>query len=625
MTTETTPRPRRAPAAKKTASTAGKKAASTAGNKKASSAAKAANGAAATDPASSRRPNPSTADPDRGLGSDNADVAAPLDSLLVDAVFGPLRRFNPGMSVVRMAARLATRPRTVARRAAGTAGELAKVAVGYSSVAPAPKDRRFAEQAWTDNPWLRRVLQSYLVTGQATKDLVTDAGLRWRDRERLAFVAENVVEAMSPSNNPVLNPAALKAALDTGGRNYARGVTNFVKDMAVKPRVPSMVDRTAFNVGQDLAVTPGSVVLRTEVFELIQYTPTTETVHTTPLLVVPPTINKYYVADLAPGRSMVEHFVASGQQVFLMSWRNPGRKHASWGLDTYVQSVLDALDAVEEISATDKTVLFGLCAGGIISALTLGHLVHTGQEHRLAGFSLGVTLLDQAQAGLMSSITSPELVKAAAAKSRADGYLDGRSLAAVFAWLRPGDLVWNYWVNNYLLGKQPPAFDVLYWNADTTRMAAELHADFLQLALDNSLTRPGEATALGSPVDLSQVTVDSYVVAGIADHICPWVSCYRTGHLLGGHTRFVLSTSGHIAALVNPPGNPKANYRVSDDIPVDAQEFLTSVEPTQGSWWTDFVQWLAEHSGPDKPAPPTLGSEANEVLVAAPGTYVFAT
>lgn len=567
----------------------------------------------------------SAAAPDRGMGADNADVAAPLDSLLVDAVFGPLRRFNPGMSGVRMAARLATRPRTVARRAGRTAGELAKVAIGFSSVAPSPKDRRFTEPAWTDNPWLRRVLQYYLVTGQSTKDLVTDAGLGWRDRERLAFVAENLVEALSPSNNPVLNPAALKAALDTGGKNYARGASNFVRDMAVKPRVPSMVDTTAFNVGQDLAVTPGAVVLRTEVFELIQYTPTTQTVHSAPMLLVPPTINKYYVADLAPGRSMVEHFVASGQQVFLMSWRNPSRKHASWGMDTYVQSVLDAMAAVEDIAETDKTVLFGLCAGGIISALTLGHLVHIGEEHRLAGFSVGVTLLDQARAGLLSSVTSPDLVKAAAAKSRADGYLDGRSLAAVFAWLRPGDLVWNYWVNNYLLGKSPPAFDVLYWNADTTRMAAELHADFLELSSANSLATPGAATALGSPVDLSAVTVDSYVVAGIADHICPWVSCYRTVHLLGGHSRFVLSTSGHIAALVNPPGNPKASYRVSEPTPTDPQDFLTSVTPTQGSWWTDFVQWLAEHSGVDKPAPATLGSSNYEVIGAAPGTYVFAT
>ena len=562
---------------------------------------------------------------DRGLGDENVDVAAPLDSLLVDAVFSPLRRFNPGMSGIRLGARLATRPRTVGRRAAATTRELGKVAAGLSAVAPAPKDRRFTEPAWTDNLLLRRLLQTYLVAGEAAKQVVTDAELGWRDRERLTFVADNVVEAMSPSNNPFLNPAALKAGLDSGGSNYVRGARHFLADMAVKPRVPSMVDTTAFNVGQDLAVTPGAVVLRTEVFELIQYTPQTPKVRRVPLLVVPPTINKYYVADLAPGRSMVEHFVKSGQLVFMVSWRNPGKKHAAWGLDTYVQAVLDAMDAVEAITKSPKSILFSLCAGGIISSLTLGHLVATGREDRLAAFSLGVTLLDQSRAGLMASVTSPELVKAAAAKSKADGYLDGRSLAAVFAWLRPGDLVWNYWVNNYLLGKRPPAFDVLYWNADTTRMAAQLHEDFLELGISNSLTEPGATTVLGTPIDLSQVTVDSYVLAGIADHICPWTSCYRSTQMLGGDTRFVLSTNGHIAALVNPPTNTKSSFRVSQETPEDAADFLAANEPTPGSWWNDYVGWLTERSGAEKNAPKHLGDADHPVLGDAPGTYVFAT
>ncbi len=559
------------------------------------------------------------------MGGDNVDVAAPLDSLLVEAAFSPFRRFNPGMPGLRLGAQLASRPWAVGRRAASTAAELAKVAMGSSTVAPGPKDRRFADQAWSGNPVLHRLLQAYLVTGQATTELLSEVDLGWKDHERLSFVAQNIVEALSPSNSPVLNPAALKTALDTGGASYLRGARNFASDMAVKPRVPSMVDTTAFAVGRDLAVTSGSVVLRTEMFELIQYTPQTSRVRTVPLLMVPPTINKYYIADLAPGRSMVEHFVASGQQVFMLSWRNPDREHADWGLDAYVAAVLEALGAVEDISRSSKSVLFSLCAGGVISSLTLGHLVATGQEHRLAGFALGVTLLDQSHAGLMSSLTSPQVAAAAAARSRAAGYLDGRSLAEIFAWLRPGDLVWNYWVNNYLLGKQPPAFDVLYWNADTTRMAAHLHADFLDLAVTNALTHPGEAVVLGAPVDLSKATVDSYVVAGIADHICPWASCYRSVHLLGGRSRFVLSTNGHIAALVNPPGNVKSSYRASDETPGDPQQFLKTLEPTPGSWWTDFVVWLSTHSGREKAAPRTLGSAHHTVLDPAPGTYVFAT
>ncbi|MBA2416226.1 MAG: alpha/beta fold hydrolase [Geodermatophilaceae bacterium] len=564
------------------------------------------------------------AEPDRGLGGDNADVAAPLDSLFIDAALGPLRRLVPGAAGARMALRLVARPGVVARRAADTAGELAKVAVGRSDLAPGKKDRRFTDPAWSGNPILRRMLQAYLATAATTRALVSDAELDWRDHERMTNTCENLIEALSPSNAPLVNPAALKAALDTGGRSYLRGVVNFAKDMSLPPRVPSMVDRDAFNVGLDLAVTPGEVVLLTEVFELIQYVPQTDTVRPIPLLVVPPTINKYYVADLAPGRSMVEHFVQSGQQVFLMSWRNPGAEQAGWGLDTYVQAVLDAMDAVESICQVEQSILFSLCAGGIISSLLLGHLVNTGQQDRLAGFALGVTLLDQSRAGLMSAVTSPALVAAATAKSRRTGYLDGRSLAEVFAWLRPGDLIWNYWVNNYLLGKAPPAFDVLYWNADTTRLTAALHADFLKLAIDNALVE-GTATALGSQVDLAKVTVDSYVVAGIADHICPWVSCYRSAQLLGGRTRFVLSTSGHIAALVNPPGNPKSNYRVGEDNPEDPEQFLAEASQEQGSWWQDFVPWLASHSGAEKPAPTALGSTDHPPLVAAPGTYVFAT
>ena len=563
--------------------------------------------------------------PNRGLGADNGDIAAPLDSLMVDAVFSPLRRFNPGMPAIRLAARLATRPRTVIRSASETASDLAKIAAGLSAVQPSDRDRRFAEPAWTENGALKRLLQAYLVAGAAVRDLVADADLGWRDNERLTFVADNLIEALSPSNNPFLNPAAVKAGLDSGGANCLRGIRHLIADMSVKPRVPSMVDTTAFNVGQDLGVTPGAVIYRTEVFELIQYTPQTPKVRRVPLLVVPPTINKYYVADLAPGRSMVEHFVRSGQQVFMVSWRNPGKKHAGWGLDTYVQAVLDAMTAVEAITKSNRSILFSLCAGGIISTLVLGYLVAAGQEGRLAAFSLGVTLLDQSRAGLMASVTSPEMIAAAAAKSRADGYLDGRSLAAMFAWLRPGDLVWNYWVNNYLLGKRPPAFDVLYWNADTTRMAAELHADFLRIGVSNSLTEPGATTVLGTPIDLSQVTIDSYVLAGLADHICPWTSCYRSTQILGGNTRFVLSTNGHIAALVNPPTNRKSSFRVSDQTPPNPKDFVTSVDPTPGSWWDDYVQWLTVRSGPQKNAPKSLGDADHQVLAAAPGTYVFAT
>jgi poly[(R)-3-hydroxyalkanoate] polymerase subunit PhaC len=554
-----------------------------------------------------------------------ADRAAPLDALLVDAALGPMRRLAPNSSTVRFAARLARHPMATGRRLGSLAGELARVGAGTSTLAPSKRDRRFADPAWSQNPLLHRVVQGYLAASRTAEALVDDAGLDWRDDRRVRFLADNLIEALSPSNIPLVNPASAKAAIDTGGGNLARGSVSFLRDMAAPPRIPEMVDTSPFEVGRTIAVTPGAVVLRTEVLELIQYRPQTERVREVPLLIVPPTINKYYALDLAPERSLVEYLVRGGQQVFVISWRNPDARHADWGLDTYVQSVLDALTAVQRICESDRAALIGVCAGGTIASATAAHLAATGQLGRLAAFALFVTVLDNTRAGTAAALTDRRTAAAATAMSRRRGYLDGRSLAEVFAWLRPGDLVWNYWVNNYLLGRKPPAFDILFWNADTTRMAAQLHADFVNLAMDNSLVTPGALSVLGMPVDLSRVDVDAYLVAGIADHITPWQNCYRSTQLLGGQSRFVLSTSGHIAALVNPPVNPKASYQANKENPADPKEWLRTAHTEQGSWWPDYLAWLGERCGADKPAPHELGGGGLPPLIDAPGTYVFDT
>ena len=548
-----------------------------------------------------------------------------LDALLTDASGSGLRQFLPGRAGVVLAAKLASHPVTLTRRSLGLTRELAKVAAGRSALSPSPKDRRFQDAAWSGNPLLRRVLQAYLAAGGTVDRLLDDANLDWREDRRLRFVADNLVAALAPSNAPLLNPAALKAALDTGGRNYVVGARQFAKDMAHAPRIPQMVDPDAFTVGKDLAVTPGQVVLRTRVFELIHYAPSTEQVHEVPVLVVPPMINKYYIADLAPGRSMVEHFVAAGLQVLAISWVNPGPEERDLGLDDYAGSVLAALDAVEEITGTARTHLFALCAGGIVTSTVVSHLVATGQADRVAGLTLGVTVLDQRQNGTIGSLVDAPAAAAATAASQRSGYLDGRALAGVFAWLRPDDLVWNYWVNNYLLAKKPPAFDVLFWNADTTRMPAALHRDFLTIATQNALVTPGRAVVLGTPVDLSKVEVDTYDLAGIADHICPWENVYRSGLLFGSAPRFVLSSSGHIAALVNPPGNPKATYQVGLELPEDPETWLAQATTSKGSWWTDWTAWATERAGALQPATEELGSAAHPPLCAAPGTYVFVT
>jgi polyhydroxyalkanoate synthase len=279
--------------------------------------------------------------------ADLADEAAPLDALLIDAALGPVRRFAPDASTAKLFAGLARRPATTARRLGSLAAESGRIALGTSTLAPTKRDRRFADQAWTTNPVLRRMVQAYLAAGQAAEQLVGDAGLGWRNEQRVRFVAENLLEAAAPSNIPLVNPASAKAVIDTAGTNFVRGGTRFLLDMRSAPRIPEMVDRSAFEVGGNIAVTPGAVILRTEVFELIQYTPQTEQVREVPLLLVPPTINKYYALDLAPERSLVEFLVREGQQVFVMSWRNPDARHSDWNFDTYVQAILDALDAVD--------------------------------------------------------------------------------------------------------------------------------------------------------------------------------------------------------------------------------------------------------------------------------------
>jgi len=556
-------------------------------------------------------------------GSAADAAAAPLDLLLSDAATGMLRRINPGGAGLRLAAALAARPRLVAGRGTRLAGELTRIAAGHSQVQPSRRDRRFADPGWAGNPLLRRTMQAYLAAAQAAEGVVAEAGLGEKDAERVGFVLTNLIDALAPSNNPLLNPAAVKAAVDTGGKSTLAGLRNFAADMAVAPRVPTMVEPDAFEVGVDLAVTPGSVILRTPVFELIQYRPATPAVRQVPLVIVPPVINKFYVMDLAPNRSMVEYLVGRGLQVFMISWRNPDSRHAKWDLDTYGQAVLDAMDAAARITGSEQTALAGACSGGIIAAMVAAHLAHAGQQNRIAAFTLMVTVLDQAHAGLASAVVDERTVRLAAAASRARGYLDGRSLAEVFAWLRPNDLIWNYWVNNYLLGKKPPAFDILFWNADTTRMTAGLHRDFLRLGASNALVTAGAATMLGSPVNLAAVDRDSYVVAGITDHICPWQSCYSSTQLLGGRSRFLLSTSGHVAAMVNPPGNDKARFQLAKECPADPQEWLRRAETGHGSWWPDYADWLAERCGEEKAAPAEPGGGGLLPVGDAPGTYVY--
>jgi polyhydroxyalkanoate synthase len=551
-----------------------------------------------------------------------------LDVLLSEAGSGEPSRFIAPGAAVKVGAGLARHPGRVAARTVGLAGELGRVVTGRSEVAPPKGDRRFGDRAWEGNWLLRRVLQGYLAVGDTVDGLITDADVEWRAERRARLAAGNVLDALAPTNFPLSNPTVIKETVDTGGGNLVRGTRRLVRDLSTPPRLPATVDTSKFEVGGNLAATPGSVVLRTDVFELIHYRPATEQVRELPLLFVPPTINKFYVLDLAPGRSMIEYYVAQGQQVFAISWRNPEQAQGHFDLDTYAQAVAEARDAVAAITSQSQVHLAAACSGGIITAGLLGQLASAGELDRVASLTLMVCALDNDTEGTMAALAGRDVAAAAVAESARKGYLDGRALAGVFTWLRPNDLVWNYVVNNYLLGKAPPAFDVLYWNQDTVRLAAGLHRDFINVGLENSFAHPGSLEVLGGPVDLGAVDIDTYFVAGLSDHIVPWESAYKGARLFGGRRRFVLSRSGHIQALVNPPGREgaesRSSFRVTDELPATPEEFAAEAPQLPGSWWGDWDAWLAERSGKLRQAPKALGNSTYKPHGKAPGSYVLA-
>jgi polyhydroxyalkanoate synthase len=556
-----------------------------------------------------------------------AAARAAWEVMLVDAAVDGGQTGGGPASVARLVTSVAANPRALARRGGTLIRELGAITVGRSARQPAGGDRRFGDPAWQGNPIFRRLLQLYLATGDALDGLIDDADLDWAADRRARFAASNVLDALAPTNFPWSNPTVIKEALDHGGENFVRGARRFARDISKPPRLPATVDTTRFQVGENLAVTPGRVVLRNEVFELIQYQPSTEQVREQPLLIVPPMINKYYAIDLAPGRSLVEHHVAAGQQVFLISWRNPDVEQGHYDLDTYVEAALEARDFAATISGSEQVGVLAACSGGIVAAIALAHLAARQQlVSKVSTLTLLVCMLDVRRAGTTSALVSREVAAAAVAESARRGYVDGQALAGVFAWLRPNDLIWSYVVNNYLLGRPLPAFDILYWNQDTVRMSAGLHRDFVHFALENALTKPGGLEVLGTPIDLGLVDVSTYVIAGSNDHIVPWDTALRSAGLLGRSPRFVLSTSGHIQAIVNPPGpESRSSYRVSDGLPVDPERWRQDSPTHRGSWWTDHVEWLAERSGNLKPAPRRLGNARDNAMAKAPGTYVLAS
>ena len=527
-------------------------------------------------------------------------------------------------SVGRLAGKAATNPMLVLEQEAALARELISVIAGQSELAPAPGDKRFADETWKSNPFYRRSAQAYLAWAKALSTLVDRAPLDAKNRERAQFVVSLWTQALAPSNTLIGNPGALKRMVETGGGSLVAGLRNMIGDLAHNRGMPTQVDTGAFELGRNLALSPGAVVFSNPVLELIQYAPTTETVHARPQLIVPPQINKFYIFDLSPGRSIVEHLVSQGMQVFMVSWRNPTAAQRDWDMDTYVAALIEAIDAIREITGSDDVNLHGACSGAMTMAALMGHLA-ARRSRVVNAATLMVAVLDVGDESQLGLFTTPEAMVAAKRTSRMKGVLKGQEMGRVFAWMRPNDLVWNYWVNNYLMGNPPPAFDLLYWNNDSTRLAAAFHAQLLDIFTGNLLAQPGAMKVLGTKIDLGRVTCDKYIVAGITDHITPWKGVHRAAQVFGGHNEFVLSSSGHIQSLINPPGNPKAKFFVNPANPASSDDWLAGAKPVADSWWGHWADWLAKRSGPRIAAPAALGSRRHPPTAKAPGHYVLAT
>jgi polyhydroxyalkanoate synthase len=484
-----------------------------------------------------------------------------------------------------------------------------------------PKDARFASAAWNDNFVYHGLLESYLAFIRLLRELVHAARLEGNLAAKADFATELLGDALAPTNFLLTNPVALERLFETAGLSAVRGARNFFDDLLHNGGWPSQVDRAAFVVGENAASTPGKVVFRNELIEVLQYAPHTDTVHAIPLVVCPPWINRYYIADLAPGRSLVEWAVRHGHTTFAISYRNPDESMRDLTFDDYLRlGPLTAIDVAREISGSETVNTLAICLGGTMNAMALAYLEACGDDVVNSSTYLN-SALDYRGAGSLSTVfADPDTVDELCRRMEAKGYLEGKDMGHAFDLLRANDLVFRYVVDSWLLGKPLPTFDLLAWNADSTNIPGKAHGHFLrEMYVENSLARD-EFVAMGERLVVSKITTDSYVVAAIDDHIVPWRVSYRNTQLLAGPVRFVLTSAGHIAGIVNPPG-PRTRLWRNDQVPADADAWFQGADQQQDTWWNDWIDWIAERGG-ERVAPPPMGTERHPVLGDAPGTYV---
>ncbi|BCL75485.1 class I poly(R)-hydroxyalkanoic acid synthase [Jeongeupia sp. HS-3] len=489
-----------------------------------------------------------------------------------------------------------------------------------AAVEPEKGDRRFAAPEW-ELPVFSFLKQNYLLTSKWLTQMVDHVHADEDTKARMAFFARQYLDAVSPTNFAVTNPEVLKLAVDTRGESLNEGMKKLLED--IQKGAITMTDESQFVVGENLAVTPGQVVFENELIQLIQYSPTTDDVHETPLLIVPPCVNKYYIMDLKPENSMVRWVVGEGHTTFLVSWKSitPELGQLKW--DDYIErGVIAASDAVRKIGQCEKLNVLAFCIGGELVSTAVPVMQARGQDW-FKSLTLMTVMIDHADPGDIKHFLDPNVVASREAVIEQGGVISGKELARTFAALRANDLVWNYVVNNYLKGKTPPPFDLLYWNNDSANLALPMHTWFLRnMYFDNNLAKPGSFSLCGVPIDLTQITLPTYVFAAREDHIVPWTSAYKTTGIFKGPLRFVLGASGHIAGTINPVSTNKRNYWVNEALGAEPQAWFDAAESRPGSWWQDWGQWLIPHAGERVAAPKILGNRQFKPLEPAPGRYV---
>ncbi len=483
-------------------------------------------------------------------------------------------------------------------------------------------DKRFKDNAWQMEPYYDLLKQAYLLNSKQLYDFVDNAHVDDKTKLQLKFYARQYIDAMSPANFPATNPEVIRKAIETRSASLADGMRNLIEDVR-KGRI-TRVDEAAFEVGGNLATTPGTVIFENELIQLIQYTPQTADVEKTPLLMVPPCINKYYLLDLGAGNSLVEYAVAQGQHVFLISWRSavPEIGHLTW--DDYLEKgPLQAIDIVREITGSEKVHALGFCVGGTILSCAAAVLAARQQQDRLATITLLTTMLDFSDTGEIGLLIDGPSVALREATIGKGGILPGKELAFTFGTLRANDLIWRYVVDSYLKGATPDAFDLLYWDSDSVSLPGPMYCWYTRNAyLENNIKVPGKTTQCGVPVDLSKVQVPVYLLASREDHIVPWKTAYRSRGLIGNNPRFVLAASGHVAGVINPPARNKRSHWLNDDLGSEPESWFENATQQPGSWWPDWIAWMKRHSSGTIPAPTQPGNAQYRPTEPAPGRYV---